>query len=410
MLTAFGWYITLVVCLNAIVAGGGSNLLKEAVAVSLTEEEKKEVVRGSKIVIVSEQAMLNMIYTIKACMLFMYVRLTAGLRQQKWVKILAVYVGLGWLGSQLAFFFACRPFHDYYAANPADDQCTTLQHFSISQACFNISSDILMLVVMLPLLAQVNLPLKQRAALLIVFGLGSFVIVAAVLTKYFNLSNVWSPVYMLWYVREASTAVYVSNLPMIWPLLREWFPYLRKVTPGHRSTVRSRIPGAGRGILCGVGGSQHKPNKTSVIMSHLSHGKKSQESSSGTETEVEGTGSADQINKHQLGGNGILAETTVDIDIGEDHRSSSSVDVEKSAGGHEQDRMRYEWDRSPINRQIDEVPNGRSFFGHGGKPPDGAEKGYAASQADLERGASHWRAASLSHATRSDNDINGRAC
>jgi hypothetical protein len=35
---------------------------------------------------------------------------------------------------------------------------------------------------------------------------------------------------MLWYTREASVAVYVANLPLIWPLLREWFPILRNAT------------------------------------------------------------------------------------------------------------------------------------------------------------------------------------
>jgi hypothetical protein len=58
---------------------------------------------------------------------------------------------------------------------------------------------------------------------------------AAICTKVFNLSDLYSTVYMLWYVREASTAVYVSNVPMIWPLLREWFPYLKNLTPGQSS-------------------------------------------------------------------------------------------------------------------------------------------------------------------------------
>lgn len=35
---------------------------------------------------------------------------------------------------------------------------------------------------------------------------------------------------MLWYTREASVAVWVANLPMIWPLMREWIPFLRSVT------------------------------------------------------------------------------------------------------------------------------------------------------------------------------------
>lgn len=81
------------------------------------------------------------------------------------------------------------------------------------------------------------MPWKQKSVLLVIFSMGIFVIVAAILTKVFNLSNIWDPSYMLWYTREASVAVYVSNLPMIWPLLREYFPMLRALTPGQKSTT-----------------------------------------------------------------------------------------------------------------------------------------------------------------------------
>jgi hypothetical protein len=49
---------------------------------------------------------------------------------------------------------------------------------------------------------------------------------------------------MFWYVREASTAVYVSNLPLIWPLLREWFPILRSSSPasGYAKRTHSVLP------------------------------------------------------------------------------------------------------------------------------------------------------------------------
>lgn len=95
--------------------------------------------------------------------------------------------------------------------------------------------------------------------------MGIFVIVAAVLTKVFNLSDVWDPSYMLWYTRESSVAVYVSNLPMIWPLMREWFPALRKLTPGHKVTsskgkgyslggrVKTAAVGTRSGTLVGTG-------------------------------------------------------------------------------------------------------------------------------------------------------------
>jgi hypothetical protein len=198
---------------------------------TFTQEEIDERIYGSKIVVISEQAMLNVIYVIKSCVLIMYTRLTVGLSTQKFVKYLAIYVAIGWVATEIAFFTACRPFTGYWGMPPPDPQCTTLQHYSIVQACFNISSDTLMLFIPLPLVFQLNMVWKQKIVLVFIFSLGIFVILAAVLTKYFNLSDVYSTTYMLWYVREASVAVYVSNLPMIWPLLREWFPFLRALNP-----------------------------------------------------------------------------------------------------------------------------------------------------------------------------------
>jgi hypothetical protein len=57
------------------------------------------------------------------------------------------------------------------------------------------------------------------------------------LTKVYNLSDVYDTAYMLWYTREASVAVFVSNLPGIWPLLREHIRFLRNHTsyPGGTS-------------------------------------------------------------------------------------------------------------------------------------------------------------------------------
>jgi hypothetical protein len=152
------------------------------------------------------------------------------------VFYLAIYVAIGWCATEIAFFTACRPFHGYWAMPPPNPQCTTLQQYAIVQACFNISSDSLMLFIAIPLLLRLNVSWKQKAVLLLIFGMGIFVILAAILTKVYNLSNIWDPSYMLWYTREASVAIYVSNLPMIWPLLREWFPILRTLDPGQKSS------------------------------------------------------------------------------------------------------------------------------------------------------------------------------
>lgn len=183
--------------------------------------------------------MLNVIYTLKACMLIMYTRLTLGLTAQKWVRVLAVYVFVGWAGTEVAFFTACRPFEGYWAMPPPSPQCATLEYFAYVQGCFNISSDIVMLFIPLPLVIRLKAPWRQKVVLVFIFSMGIFIILAALLTKIFNLSNIWEPGYMLWYTREASVAVYVSNLPMIWPLLREWFPRVRSWVPGKHSSDRN---------------------------------------------------------------------------------------------------------------------------------------------------------------------------
>jgi hypothetical protein len=55
---------------------------------------------------------------------------------------------------------------------------------------------------------------------------------------------------MLWYVREASVAVYVSNLPGIWPLLLEHIRFLREHTNSY-ATSPSKLPKYGHGSQYG---------------------------------------------------------------------------------------------------------------------------------------------------------------
>ncbi|KAG9188310.1 hypothetical protein G6011_02233 [Alternaria panax] len=242
MITAVPLFYTgLIVCLNIIATGGGSNLFPPEQFSTFTREEIDERIKGSKIVVVSEQCMLNVIWSLKACMLFMYARMLTGTTNMKWIKAAALWVLVGWLSVEIAFFGACRPFVGYWAVPPPNPQCTTLEHFAIVQATFNLSSDLLIIAVPIPMIISLSLPLKQKVVLGILFSMGTFVIIAAILTKIYNLSDVYANTYMLWYTREASVAVYVANLPGVWPLLREHIRLFREHT-GYHATQRSKLP------------------------------------------------------------------------------------------------------------------------------------------------------------------------
>jgi hypothetical protein len=103
------------------------------------------------------------------------------------------------------------------------EQCSAAIHHLITNAVFNISSDIMMLCIPLPLLITSQLPRTRKLILCVLFSLGIFVIMCAVLNKYYSFAHPFSPMWEFWYIREASTAILVANMPMCWPLLRRVF-------------------------------------------------------------------------------------------------------------------------------------------------------------------------------------------
>ncbi|KAI5252047.1 hypothetical protein E4T42_03743 [Aureobasidium subglaciale] len=238
ILVAAVFYTLLIITLNLTAQGGGTALAMPHEDVSaLTDDQVKIRQRGAKIDLVAEQAMLNVVWILKVCTLKLYSRLTMGLRQQIAVKVLAVYVAIGWVACQLAYFCECRPFSMYWQIAPSPPlNCMVFYDYAIVQGTFNISSDVFMLVIPFPLILQVSIGMKQKLVLLCIFSMGIFVIIAAALTKAEFFRSIYAENYMFWYTREASVAVYVANLPCIWPLLREALPALKSWTPGFISS------------------------------------------------------------------------------------------------------------------------------------------------------------------------------
>jgi hypothetical protein len=109
-------------------------------------------------------------------MLFMLARMISGTTHAKWIRLVAAWVATGYICVQIAFFTACRPFKGYWGMPPPNPQCTTLQHYSIVQAVFNLSSDILIIAVPIPMIASLTLPLKQKIGLGVLFSMGIFVV------------------------------------------------------------------------------------------------------------------------------------------------------------------------------------------------------------------------------------------
>ncbi|KAI9742911.1 MAG: hypothetical protein M1818_003640 [Claussenomyces sp. TS43310] len=201
-----------------------TNLMLPDEIPDLTPESIKERIYGSKLVIVVEEFMIFTIWGCKICLLILYNRLTFGLKQQLLVKIAAAYAMLGFVVMQILFLGVwCRPFHNYWAVPSYNRQCSVDTHHLITNLCVNVSSDLLMLSIPLPLLARSAMPLKKKIVLCGLFGMGIFVILCATLSKYYSFSRPFGSQWTFWYVREASVAILITNLPHCWPLFRRIF-------------------------------------------------------------------------------------------------------------------------------------------------------------------------------------------
>lgn len=83
----------------------------------------------------------------------------------------------------------------------------------------------------IPPILSARLSLQQKIILGIIFGMGGFVIVAATLRAIYCLvPSLVSYVYMNWYFREASVAIYVTTLPGIWVFLKDMFPVISRMS------------------------------------------------------------------------------------------------------------------------------------------------------------------------------------
>ncbi|KAF2855495.1 hypothetical protein T440DRAFT_156151 [Plenodomus tracheiphilus IPT5] len=202
-----------------------SNLIPPGDDVSqYSAAEVQNRIYGSKLVLVVEQMQILTIWLIKACLLIMYNRMTMVLPQHKIVVATSIYVGVTFVIMEILYFGVwCRPFSQYWAIPPNSNQCSAATNHLITNAVFNISSDLIIISIPMPLLFKVRLPKKNKTILFVIFLIGAFTIVAAALNKYYSFTHPFGTEWTIWYLRESYTAILCANLPLTYPLIQHVF-------------------------------------------------------------------------------------------------------------------------------------------------------------------------------------------
>ncbi|KAK1830603.1 hypothetical protein QBC39DRAFT_260517 [Podospora conica] len=233
------------VCINEA-SKHGSNyeyMTDEAVA-ALTPLQAERAIHGSKMVLAMELCSLGTIWLVKICLLILYHRLTVAYeRQHLIVKIIGVFCAVSFvLVVFLLLFHWCGPVQGYWDLPVKNPECATYYKHMIFATAFNISTDLMLLCIPIPIVIQSRIPMKRKIVLCCVLGLGCLnQILVAVLNRYFNFSNPNSMFYMYWYVAEMATAVYVGNVPLCWQLIAHVFSMGTWASFGS-SAERAKIP------------------------------------------------------------------------------------------------------------------------------------------------------------------------
>ncbi|KAF9890556.1 hypothetical protein FE257_005687 [Aspergillus nanangensis] len=186
---------------------------------ALTADEIDRFARGSKCLLAGWTCYVTLIWSLKACMLFFYNRLTLGLFQQKLVKLNAVLCACTYVAVIFTIFLHCRPLHMNWQVYPDPGlNCSADYVNYIVIAVTNVVTDAILVSIPIPLLLKVRLPLRRKLIIGVLLCGGIFVMAATLLRCILSLQSIDSiNTSTIWAIRETFVAILAVNAPCIKP-------------------------------------------------------------------------------------------------------------------------------------------------------------------------------------------------
>ncbi|KAF4785627.1 hypothetical protein HER10_EVM0008204 [Colletotrichum scovillei] len=236
--------------------------MSDAIALTLSDQQKQSIVIGSKCLLAGWVLYVTLIWCLKACMLFLYMRLTLNLQQQKMVKITAGACVLCYVATVLVIMTKCMPVHRNWQIYPyPGDACALNIPNYIALAITNVTTDMMILYIPIPLLWSVQMPMAKKIICSLWLCTGVFIIIATLLrcilclqdAKSINLGTIWS-------IRETFVAILAVNAPVLGPWIAKNASAVRSRTSKNRSKTGGQ-ESANHIVTIGAKSSSHRLDK-----------------------------------------------------------------------------------------------------------------------------------------------------
>ncbi|KAF6816449.1 hypothetical protein CMUS01_12266 [Colletotrichum musicola] len=236
LIAVFFWTGELVM-LELIGRYGSITGMNDELALTLSDAQIERIVIGSKCLLAGWILYVTLIWCLKACMLFLYRRLTLNLQQQKMVLITGCTCVALYVATIIVILTRCMPFHANWQVYPyPGDACALNIPNYIALAITNVTTDLMILYIPLPLLWSVQMPLARKIICSLWLCTGVFIIIATLLrcilclqdAESINLGTIWS-------IRETFVGILAVNAPVLGPWIAKNASAVRSRTSKNRS-------------------------------------------------------------------------------------------------------------------------------------------------------------------------------
>ncbi|KAH8682959.1 hypothetical protein BGZ60DRAFT_524302 [Tricladium varicosporioides] len=199
----------------------------------LSPDQIRHVILGSQFILVGRPFLLSYLWTMKACILIFYTRLTDRIIEVTIIRIAGIFVGITWLACMFSFFLECNPLPLAWQVLPEVPGCTKAVSSTLILAGTDIATNVILIAIPLPIIIRGKFEQRTIFQIIPVF-LGALFIIAIITTRIVIVTTIssnsanWQSNLLIWGQVECFLTTCVANAPILYRLWRHGFNHIRK--------------------------------------------------------------------------------------------------------------------------------------------------------------------------------------